>query len=331
MTISFKCPHCNALCAFTSKYAGRRAKCTTCQKRFIIPSKSDGAAIAVKDDAPKPGIPVAGFYRAVFIESWPVIFSPKNLSFFLLIFIVVLARFGLWSVSSSLLKNIYLPVEGDVIAAMGSAIAIATLAMAIICCVLAIALLMGRLWERYTAITYHTAFDVDEFIDPTELGKLFLWDHGWKPFIFVALIFVAAGFPFFIGCMIFDWFDIEYNLLAFKFSSQIILQAILLLCILILPSVFISLVINQDTGGLKPANILPPIYKGAFAYILVAAIFSAALYYDFKLVFSDIYHDNSWERISMNFWPDLALQLGLIFAMRTAGLFYRHYSCYFKV
>ena len=48
MTIQFNCPYCNAVIGFDDKYRGKRAQCTSCGERFIIPSKNFEKAKKVK-------------------------------------------------------------------------------------------------------------------------------------------------------------------------------------------------------------------------------------------------------------------------------------------
>ena len=78
MTISFLCPNCRSICGFRDKHAGRSARCTKCNQRFVIPSKSGETAEKIKPVKPKAE-PFPGFYKAVFLKNFPVIFSRKNL------------------------------------------------------------------------------------------------------------------------------------------------------------------------------------------------------------------------------------------------------------
>jgi len=74
MSITFKCPGCNTLCAFADRHAGHRARCMTCNKTFLIPDH-DGAEATV--ETVEHG-PLPGYYRRALIESWRVFINPDN-------------------------------------------------------------------------------------------------------------------------------------------------------------------------------------------------------------------------------------------------------------
>lgn len=331
MSITFKCPHCNSLVAFEDKHAGRRAKCLSCQNKFVIPDSSSQIAEKIAPEKEKPEKPTKGFYSSALLTTWPTVLNIKNLSLLILIIIVTVARFPLQVVISYLLKAMVLPESGDFFAALGLAIAMAIKGVNLICCFLLMFVLLGRLWSRYIDIAYFTSLETDDFVNSIEKGTLAIWEHGLKKAIFLALIIVAAFFPLFFGMMIFQSFGVEYNLFTFKAHPQIIIQILALISILISPSVFISLVINRDFSALAPANILPPIYKALIPYVLIAASFAVILYFEARFGFINIYHDYSIDNVLKNFLPCLALQFAWIILMRVMGLFYRHYSCYFKV
>ena len=61
MAIQFNCPNCDAAITFTDKHSGKQARCTTCQQRLIIPSKSDATPEKSKPPEEK-GEPIPGFY-----------------------------------------------------------------------------------------------------------------------------------------------------------------------------------------------------------------------------------------------------------------------------
>ncbi len=330
VTISFKCPHCNALVGFDQLHAGKRAKCLSCQQRFIIPSKAGEKAIKIAAEKEKPGKPIPGFYKAALIDTWTNIWSSATLSLLIWIVIGVSGRFGAWMIGSSVARNLTLSGGGDWVMGFGAAFKAAIEYGIVVCCLVTAAMLWGRMWDWYISISSITAVETDQFINPMEMGTLMFWYHSLKPFIFTCLIVIAAGLPFLLGLVVFDWVGIEYNLLSFEYSPQIVLQVLLLISVLLFPSVFISLAINRDVDTLNPANIFPPIFKRFIPYIFIAAGLAAVLYLDFKLTFVDLYNNNSVETIRNNFLAVMGLQFCMVILMRWLGLFYRHYSCFFK-
>ncbi len=87
MSIQTYCPKCKSVCGFSDNLAGRRAKCVNCGQLFIVPAEDDG--IAVKYDLPiEKGDPLPGFYEAVFKKFFQAIFASSSIG--ALIFIMFL-------------------------------------------------------------------------------------------------------------------------------------------------------------------------------------------------------------------------------------------------
>jgi hypothetical protein len=98
MTIKFYCPNCDALIAFDSKHAGKRAHCTTCGQAFIIPSKDDEKPEKIKPE-PERTDPIPGFYRAVFVDTWKIFINPQNATPLVFVIAIVCFRFFRWPAS----------------------------------------------------------------------------------------------------------------------------------------------------------------------------------------------------------------------------------------
>jgi hypothetical protein len=77
MTIQFNCPNCDAVIGFDDKHKGKKAHCTSCGQHFIIPDKNLEKAQKVKPPE-EPFVPIPGFYRAVFVESWKLFVNSRN-------------------------------------------------------------------------------------------------------------------------------------------------------------------------------------------------------------------------------------------------------------
>ena len=93
MTIEFNCPNCDSIIGFAEQHAGKRAQCTTCGQRFVIPSKNYEKAQKIKPPKEEKGEPIPGFYRAVFIDNWKIFFNPKNITGFFFILTMVVFKF----------------------------------------------------------------------------------------------------------------------------------------------------------------------------------------------------------------------------------------------
>ncbi len=77
MSISCECPKCGRVCGFIDEYAGRRVRCLHCSTRFIIPAH-DGEQIELPEVEPEGPLP--GFYTAVFKESWQAFIQKESVT-----------------------------------------------------------------------------------------------------------------------------------------------------------------------------------------------------------------------------------------------------------
>ena len=66
MTISCTCPKCDQLCGFKDIYAGHRARCLQCSTAFIIPEQDGDIGQSLPQE---PTGPLPGFYKAVLKEN----------------------------------------------------------------------------------------------------------------------------------------------------------------------------------------------------------------------------------------------------------------------
>ena len=75
MTISCSCPKCGQVCAFKDHYAGHRARCLKCDSRFVIPDHDSDTTEPIPDE---PAGPIPGFYSAVLKENTKAFFQPES-------------------------------------------------------------------------------------------------------------------------------------------------------------------------------------------------------------------------------------------------------------
>ncbi|MBW8034610.1 MAG: hypothetical protein FVQ79_02820 [Planctomycetes bacterium] len=98
MSITFRCPECNGVCAFEAIHAGRRARCQECDTVFIIPSADGGKAEKVKiKEVEGDGDAFSGFYRAALVETWGLFTKKENAAGLALVVTLVTIKFFLWN------------------------------------------------------------------------------------------------------------------------------------------------------------------------------------------------------------------------------------------
>lgn len=100
MSITFRCPECNGICAFKAIHSGRRARCQSCDTLFVIPSADGGKAekIKIKEvDGDGDGDAFSGFYRAALVETWGLFTNKANAAGLVLVTALVTFKFFLWN------------------------------------------------------------------------------------------------------------------------------------------------------------------------------------------------------------------------------------------
>jgi hypothetical protein len=295
MTIQFNCPACNAVIAFPDKYCGKRARCLTCGQLFIIPSKDHEKPKKVELKIEK-GPPTPGFYRAVFVDIWKLFIDRDNINSLAFVITMVCLYFFL---------------------ARG------------ICCLGYISFIAtwGWLLGFYLNIIYETAFDMDK-LPEIYLGTsiTFLW-YIIKPFLIFFATMAVVQAPFIITLILLKDKGLTYqNMWDRHTGFHLLLQGLFVFGLFVFPIAILTTAVGQDITLLRPDYLLAPISRAFVPYIVVVALLVIAATLEMH---TSPYTGKSIAATSPDLSLNFAVQLVAIFAMRSIGLFYRHYSCYF--
>ena len=297
MSISFKCPWCDNLCAFADKHGGRGARCQRCNRRFTIPSKQGEEAVRIKA---KAAVPVAGFWRAVRTTTQRMVFNRDSITGLVFVTALVCLRFFIGHTDYSFTMpgfRLLLPTGQ-------------------IACVVSWGLLFWYYMEtvRLAAMDY---YELPEVIVGSGFG--FIWNIVKSLYLFIiALLFSLL--PFFIIIRLLKSAGIEIMLLS----------RILVLCGLF---VFPMYVLFLSTGkelwmALRIDYIFKPIIRGFCAYSAAALLVMLVMVAEWTTVDYGRLVGESGVIIGMHLAGSIATAyLGLV-AMRTIGLFDIHYGCY---
>jgi len=166
-------------------------------------------------------------------------------------------------------------------------------------------------------IIYSTAFDA-ELLPEVHLGGFyrFIWNI-LKTIYTVFIVLVVVGLPCIIAFLITKKMGI---------SSPVLLWALMLGGLFLFPMAILTTAIGKDLTMLRPDYFLIPIFRAFKPYIVVAALLIAAAVLQMQIA--------QYERgiplaiIAGRLTLNLVVQLIAIIAMRSIGLFYRHYSCH---
>ncbi len=308
MAISFNCPWCGNLCAFHDKYAGRRARCQGCWRLFVIPPGDGAKAEKIKEKAEIAGGPFSGFYRAVLVDSWKLFARPKNIPGFAFIAAVICFKFLFrhrnYNFTIKFLSGYSMTFNWPI------GYIITTIAF-------------GCLFWYYMQIVYSTAFETDNLPVATIKGlRRFLQKVFGGVYTFFMAI-AAVELPCIIAALILKTMEVEMDWLLWILGIA---------GLFIFPMVILSVSICKDLWmAIRPDSIFVPIVRATKPYLVTAGIVMAAA----AIQWITFGHFGVKESQSSGLtWLLLAADIGaalfMIVAMRTIGLFYRHYSCYLR-
>lgn len=302
MTIQFNCPKCNELIAFADKHRGKRARCTTCGQRFIIPLASEARPKKIKPpkEEKEQAVPIPGFYRAVFVESWRLFANPENATGFAFILVLVVFKFFTAGLNFSffiqgnwLAFDFYIPLGW---ALSGAA--------------------WGCLFWFYTEVIYSVGFDQDELPTVT-IGRFYglIWII-LKSLYAIVIILLVVGLPYIIAFLVLKWVQAE---------SRVLLSVLALGGLFLLPMAILTAAIGRDLTMLRPDYLLVPIFRAFRAYLVLVVWLGVAAGLQ---MYAHHYTGQSPAVAAAHLLLNLAVQALALVAMRSIGLFYRHYSCH---
>ena len=297
MTISFECPWCGNLCAFADKHGGRGAHCQQCNGHFTIPLKQGEPASRVKTKAEGPA---AGFWRAVATTAPKMFLNKDSITGLVFVAALVCLRFFIGHTDYSFALGTFV-----VLVPTGGA---------------AITISFGLLFWYYMETVNWAAMGYDELPEMILGGGFgFIWNIVKCLYLFVvAMLF--AEIPFFIIMRLLKSAGIDSTLLF----------RILVLCGLF---VFPMYVLFLSTGKelwmvLWPDYIFKPIIRAIVPYSIGAVMVMSVMVAEWMTVGYGKLIGAGGVVVGMHLAANIATAyLGLV-AMRTIGLFDRHYGCY---
>ena len=105
-------------------------------------------------------------------------------------------------------------------------------------------------------------------------------------------------------------------------------QILMVIGLFTFPTVILTIAIGKELVLLRPDYLLAPIVKAFIPYLLVALLLIAAGILQMQTSQFDIDDPAGYTAAKLSF--NLLVQVVAIIAMRSIGLFYRHYNCHLK-
>jgi hypothetical protein len=296
MTIRFNCPSCNELIAFADKYSGKQARCASCGQRFIIPSEDKEKPKTIEPPA-ENAEPVPGFYRAVLIDSWKLFVRPQNVTGLVFVIAAVCFKFFTGHTDYSFTMGMF-----RVQAPVGLVVTLSA---------------WGCLFWYYMEIISTTANETDELPD-VYMGGLF--GYIWN--VIKSLTIFAIGlFAVLLPSVIF---------ISISGSTGVVSYVLSIVGLFAFPMAVLTFSAGGDVSMVfRPDYIFKPIARAFWPYLLIAGLFMLAWELQLRTIGYGRLIGSDNLVIGLHLLANLAVQMLAIISMRSIGLFYRHYNCYF--
>ena len=299
MTIRFYCPNCDALIAFDSKHTGKRARCLSCGQIFIIPAKDDEKPKKIKPE-PERTEPLGGFYHALFVDSWKIFFDPENLTS--LAFVIAIVSFKFFLAAETCCMNY-----------------------------VSFVVVWGWLLQFYLNVIYEAGFEMDK-LPKIYLGTIFtfLW-YIIKPFLIFFFTMLMVQLPFLIALALLQDKGLTYqNMWDGRTGLHLLLQVLFISGLFLFPMAILTTAIGKDITLLRPDYILKPVLKAFIPYIVVVGWLVAFGVLETQTRQFSVLGEETVSSAAGKLTFNLTVQTVAIIAMRSIGLFYRHYNCHLK-
>jgi hypothetical protein len=298
MTIRFNCPSCNELIAFADKHSGKRAHCANCGQKFIIPSEDKGKTKKIRSPKERAE-PLPGFYRAVFADSCWLFTKDENITGLVFIAVAVCLKFFMAG------KNYILTIPGraytvDLPIPIGHVLHVSA---------------WGFIFWYYMEIIYSTAYEQEKLPDVIVGGFYgLLWRIVKSVYIFIIMLLVVE-LPYLIAALIASWIDADW---------PVLLYALMFGGLFLFPVAILTVAVGKDLMMLRPDYLLVPIFRAFKPYLVTALLLGAAAALQ---IYTSQYSGQSAAAATGYLLLNLAVQVIALIAMRSIGLFFRHYSC----
>ena len=305
MTITFSCPYCGNLCAFPQKHAGRRARCTKCQQRFIIPAENNQKAQKIKTEVIEEG-PFSGFYKNLFTFRPKGLLNTTNLTGVIFITMLVCLKFYLRH--KNYIFSIYARAVGRHVT-LPLPFGLVTTAIVYAC-----------LFWYYMQIIYSTAFGTDEMPD------VFMGSG----FQFIATV-LSSFYSFLVALTVTElpFLVIIAILKKAGFHLPWLFYALGAIGLFMFPIALLTIAVGKDLLMLlQPSCLLRPVTKAARPYLLVASLVMPIVILHYITFGFGVFPDQSLMQLILKFAACIAVAFISILPARAIGLFYRHYGCY---
>jgi hypothetical protein len=173
----------------------------------------------------------------------------------------------------------------------------------------------GFLFWYYMEMIYSTAYEQDKLPDVIVGGFSGLLSRIVKSVYIFIIILVVVELPYLIAALISSWMDADW---------PVLLHALMFAGLFLFPIAILSAAVGKDLTLLRPDYFLITILRAFKPYLVTAMLLGAAAVLQ---LLANQYSGQSFAVAAGHLLLNLAVQAIALIAMRSIGLFFRHYSC----
>jgi hypothetical protein len=173
----------------------------------------------------------------------------------------------------------------------------------------------GFLFWYYMEIIYSTAYEQEKLPDVIVGGFSGLFLRIVKSVHIFIIMLVVVELPFFIAALISRWMGAEW---------PVLLYTLMFAGLFLFPMAILTAAIGKDLMLLRPDYFLITISRAFKPYLVTALLLGAAAV---LAMLTSQYSGRSSVVDTGYLLLNLTVQVVLLLAMRSIGLFFRHYNC----
>lgn len=298
--IQFYCPNCDAIISFEDQHRGKRAKCATCGQGFVVPAESFVKPKTVAGEPEDRGDPLPGFYRGVFVDTWKGLLHFRSLVGLVFICAAVCFKFFTAHADYSFTMN-----QFRVLLPVGLLVRLTV---------------WGCLFWYYLEIINAVSLDQDALpeLDVDSFAELI--GNALKSMFtfYMALLIVMLPTVLCLSLSLVSSGSTAAHLLAF-------------LGLFFFPMIILTVGVNQEMDLMwRIDTMIKPVVQAFWPYLCTVLWLVLVCFLQLKTQIWDDLRPASHLRIGLHICAQMGIQILAIAAVRSMGLFYRHYACYFS-
>ena len=300
MDIQFYCPNCDAIITFDSQHSGKRARCASCNQGFIVPAESFVKPKTIAGEPEDRGDPVPGFCRALFVDTWRVFVYPRSLVGLVFICAAICFKFFTAHADYSFTMN-----QFRVLLPVGLFVRL---------------IVWGGLFWYYLEIINAVVLDQDELPELDIDSFAELCGNALK-----------SMFTFFMALLIVMLPTVLCLSLGLVSSGSTAAHLLVFLGLFFFPMIILTVGVNQNMDLMwRIDTMFKPVLRAFWPYLCTVLLLLLVWFLQMKTQIWDDLRSASRLTIGLHICVQMGIQVLAITAMRSMGLFYRHYACYFS-